>query len=306
MKNTIFSTLAFAIIILASCGNQNTTNNNTVENDTLANDTKIYKAIFVGFLTGEYQLFSFYANNNGFPKFLVINDNNEPEWEIFRNPENFGKYYELKTSGNDIERMSELEQFNAGAIVSATPLPEDAAFKAEVKERLYQEFTEDLTELELPFEMNESNFEEISLRKIHLPDEYYWLFVKTEGAYKNVVEEYSYTEGNTYMHENELFYSGKIMHDSPDFDILMFAELPFISKLGAEGTALTYRLMTVSKTGEKISELVFAQEYTVADDSKISGLIESSLQIKIVIANEEKTIETTSYKITKEGKIIKN
>jgi len=316
MKNILLFTTHFITILILSCSNSVSKNSTNTMLDTekiiKSDNEKVYKALLYDFHSGDNKLIIFYIEVNGITKFLLVPDKGQANYEIFRNAENISKLFELKTIENKIIDQDGIEQYYAETILSFSILPDDEVFKTRIRNLVYADFIEDMNEINLPLVINDASFDSFENKLIHLPKNYYWLFTKTEGCFINVHKEYDLTTEDKFQHTNIINIIGKIAEKSTKFDVFLFAEIPFVSKLGAEGLTFEYKLYIMSDKGKKISEQIFAKNITVSEDNQITGVLHENLEIEITetifdeYKNELSMPEKTMYKINNEGEIIKN
>jgi hypothetical protein len=313
MKNRFLLIFTFIplFVILSACASSN--KNKEVESNSEEQLNEEYTAVLTDYIVSGDPIFVFYANLDDYEQILVVNDNGENDLEELRNPSNFGKTYKLVCGGNSISQ-EELTTYLADSIVSFEKIADNKEFSAKVKKTLYEEFSYEIIELELPFKIDYETLDIMADNVISIPDSNYRLFIKTEGKYKDIEKEYgmeSY-EMNKYRHETELGFLGKLVENEPDFDLYIISEIPFNRKLGAEGAPMTFRIVSIDKNGNVISSITFAREFSAADNYLVEGEIFEDLVISLNTkyfedgGGDPYIEEPEFYHVTKNGKIEKD
>lgn len=313
MKNRIILILSIVQVVffLSACGSSTSSKSDAESNSD--EQSEEYTAVLTDYIVSGDPIFVFYANLDGYPQTLVVNDNGEKNIEELRNPSNFGKTYKLVCAGNSISQ-EELTTYLADTLVSFEKVTEDKGFSAKVKTLLYEVFSYEIIELELPFKIDYETLDILSDNVISIPDSNYRLFIKTEGKYTNIEKEYGMEspDMNKYRHETELGFLGKLVEDEPGFDLYIISEMPFIRKFDAEGAPMTFKLVSIDKNGNVISSITFAREFSAADNYLVEGEIFEDLVISLNTKHFEDgggnpyIEEPEFYHVTNKGKIEKD
>ncbi len=317
MKKLLVTLFIGNLIFLAACNQQNGSSENTQQADSTANvqmenqSENTIQAVYFEHAELSNLSFIFYFEKNGILSPLIIRDNGEKELEELRNPQNYNKLFELKTTQIS-SQFEEIEQYFADSIKSAVQINENQALLSRVIKETYLQYIFEMDEVELPLAINKESFDLFESKAIGIPNKFFWLYANKQNKFVDVRQEYGYTEGNKYQPEMEIFDHGKIPTYDNAYDLFLISELPFRTKLGADGEMRIYKLCTFSKSGERIAELTFARDYSIADDLMITGIIEEDLSIKITQtlfdenANEVLNYDNFSYTINKNGEIIQD
>lgn len=313
MKNKFLLIFAFLplLVVVSACGSGN--KNKEVESNSKEQLNEEYTAVLTDYIVSGDPIFVFYANLDGLEQILVVNDNGESNLEELRNPSNFGKTYKLICGGSSISQ-EELTTHLADSIISFEKVADDKEFSAKVKKTLYEEFSYEIIELELPFKVDYETLDIMSDNVISIPDSNYRLFIQTEGKYTNIEKEYGMEspDMNKYRHETELGFLGKLVEDEPGFDLYIISEMPFIRKFDAEGAPLVFKLVSIDENGNVISSITFAREFSAADNYLVEGEIFEDLVISLNTkyfedgGGDPYIEEPEFYHVTNKGKIVKD
>jgi len=218
MKQLLVVLFISSLIFSMGCNQPKNNDENNEEKESANQTENTVRAVYFEHADLYNLSFIFYFENNGYLSPLIIKDNGEKELEELRNPQNYNKCYEIKTTVISTQ-FEEIEQHFADSILSLVQLTENKELISKVNKEIYFQYINDMDEMELPIAINKESFDVFNSQAISIPDKFFWLFTNTQNKFIDVRQEYGYTDGKKYQPETAISMNGKIPTDGNQFDL---------------------------------------------------------------------------------------